>query len=76
MSSVGAAGYCWGGKRCYVFSNLDPNSKVWPVKHCASSFHISAKVVAELAKANEIQAAVMSHPSFVTVDDIKGKSLS
>uniref|UniRef100_A0ACD5U339 Uncharacterized protein n=1 Tax=Avena sativa TaxID=4498 RepID=A0ACD5U339_AVESA len=42
VSSVGAAGYCWG-----------------------------AKVVAELAKANEIQAAVMSHPSFVTVDDIK-----
>ena len=34
----------------------------------------SAKVVAELAKAREIQAAVMSHPSFVTVDDIKGLS--
>ncbi|KAM0902365.1 hypothetical protein ACQ4PT_019395 [Festuca glaucescens] len=42
VSSVGAAGYCWG-----------------------------AKVIAELAKANEIQAAVMSHPSFVTVDDMK-----
>ncbi|XBJ10365.1 hypothetical protein VPH35_015243 [Triticum aestivum] len=42
VSTVGAAGYCWG-----------------------------AKGVAELAKANEIQAAVMSHPSFVTVDDIK-----
>ncbi|VAH07174.1 unnamed protein product [Triticum turgidum subsp. durum] len=42
VSTVGAAGYCWG-----------------------------AKVVAELAKANEIQAAVMSHPSAVTVDDIK-----
>ena len=34
----------------------------------------SAKVVAELAKAREIQAAVMSHPSLVTVDDIKGLS--
>ncbi|KAF0922950.1 hypothetical protein E2562_002187 [Oryza meyeriana var. granulata] len=42
VSSVGAAGYCWG-----------------------------AKVVVELAKAHEIQAAVMCHPSFVTVDDIK-----
>lgn len=42
VSSVGAAGYCWG-----------------------------AKVVVELAKAHEIQAAVLSHPSFVTVDDIK-----
>uniref|UniRef100_A0A0D9WG89 Dienelactone hydrolase domain-containing protein n=1 Tax=Leersia perrieri TaxID=77586 RepID=A0A0D9WG89_9ORYZ len=42
VSSIGAAGYCWG-----------------------------AKVVVELAKAHEIQAAVMCHPSFVTVDDIK-----
>ncbi|KQK06361.1 endo-1,3;1,4-beta-D-glucanase isoform X2 [Brachypodium distachyon] len=42
VSTIGAAGYCWG-----------------------------AKVVAELAKAHEIQAAVMLHPSFVTVDDIK-----
>jgi len=27
----------------------------------------------ELAKAKEIQAAVMLHPSFVSVDDIKGE---
>uniref|UniRef100_A0A0D9WG91 Dienelactone hydrolase domain-containing protein n=1 Tax=Leersia perrieri TaxID=77586 RepID=A0A0D9WG91_9ORYZ len=42
VSSIGAAGYCWGGK-----------------------------VVVDLAKAHEIQAALMCHPSFVTVDDIK-----
>jgi hypothetical protein len=29
-------------------------------------------VVVELVKAHEIQAAVMCHPSFVTVDDMKG----
>lgn len=42
ISSVGAAGFCWG-----------------------------AKVVVELAKVGLIQAAVLLHPSFVTVDDIK-----
>lgn len=34
----------------------------------------SAKVVVELAKGDFIQAAVLAHPSFVTLDDIKGKS--
>ncbi|WOK95976.1 endo-1,3-1,4-beta-D-glucanase-like isoform X1 [Canna indica] len=43
ISSVGAAGFCWG-----------------------------AKVVVELAKSSEIEAAVLLHPSFVTVDDMKG----
>ncbi|WJX96013.1 carboxymethylenebutenolidase [Trifolium repens] len=43
VSSVGAAGFCWG-----------------------------AKVVTELAKSGLVQAAVLLHPSFVSVDDIKG----
>ncbi|KAI5666707.1 hypothetical protein M9H77_16560 [Catharanthus roseus] len=42
ISSIGAAGFCWG-----------------------------AKVVVQLAKSDDIQAGVLLHPSFVTVDDIK-----
>nr|XP_023891731.1 endo-1,3;1,4-beta-D-glucanase-like [Quercus suber] len=42
-SSIGAAGFCWGGK-----------------------------VVVELSKVELIQAAVILHPAWVTVDDIKG----
>ncbi|XP_019164578.1 PREDICTED: endo-1,3;1,4-beta-D-glucanase-like [Ipomoea nil] len=42
ISSIGAAGYCWG-----------------------------AKVVVQLAQSGYIQAAVLLHPSFVNVDDIK-----
>ncbi|KAK4602786.1 hypothetical protein RGQ29_011690 [Quercus rubra] len=38
----------------------------------AAGFCRGAKVVVELAKAELIQAAVLLHPSFVTVDDIKG----
>lgn len=34
--------------------------------------HTAAKVVAELGKSDEIKAAVMLHPSLVTVDDTKG----
>ena len=34
--------------------------------------HLSAKVVVELAKSDDIKAVVLLHPSFVTVDDIKG----
>jgi hypothetical protein len=33
---------------------------------------LAAKVVVELAKSELIQAAVLLHPSFVTLDDIKG----
>ncbi|KAG1371062.1 putative endo-1,3-1,4-beta-D-glucanase [Cocos nucifera] len=42
VSTIGAAGFCWGGK-----------------------------IVAELARCDYIKAAVMLHPAFVTVDDIK-----
>ncbi|KAM4116150.1 hypothetical protein ACJW30_02G028900 [Castanea mollissima] len=38
----------------------------------AAGFCWGAKVVVELAKAEFIQAAVLCHPSFVTLDDIKG----
>ncbi|KAG1371058.1 endo-1,3-1,4-beta-D-glucanase [Cocos nucifera] len=37
----------------------------------AAGFCWGAKVVAELAKSGYIKSAVMLHPSFVTVDDIK-----
>ncbi|KAJ4955904.1 hypothetical protein NE237_012687 [Protea cynaroides] len=37
----------------------------------AAGFCWGAKVVVELGKAGYIQAAVLCHPSFVTVDDIK-----
>ncbi|XP_057956820.1 endo-1,3;1,4-beta-D-glucanase-like [Malania oleifera] len=38
----------------------------------AAGFCWGAKVVVELAKAGYIQAAVLLHPSFVSLDDIKG----
>ncbi|XP_062176980.1 endo-1,3;1,4-beta-D-glucanase-like [Alnus glutinosa] len=38
----------------------------------AAGFCWGAKVVVELAKSELIQAAVLLHPSFVTLDDIKG----
>ncbi|POO02300.1 Dienelactone hydrolase [Trema orientale] len=38
----------------------------------AAGFCWGGKVVAELAKLNSIQATMILHPSFVTVDDIKG----
>ena len=78
MSTIGAAGYCWGGEY-HLFLLLGFCSIVWPLilwrfglLSIVCLLSHSAKVVAELAKAREIQAAVMSHPSFVTVDDIKG----
>lgn len=41
----------------------------------AASFCWGAKVVVELAKSRLIQAAVLLHPSFITLDDIKGVSI-
>lgn len=40
------------------------------------NFYTSAKVVVELSKFELIQAAVLLHPSLVTVDDIKGLNIS
>ncbi|KAF7153861.1 hypothetical protein RHSIM_Rhsim01G0276700 [Rhododendron simsii] len=39
----------------------------------AAGFCWGAKVVVELGKSDYIQAAVLLHPSLVTIDDIKGK---
>ncbi|KAK8457856.1 hypothetical protein SEVIR_3G257300v4 [Setaria viridis] len=39
----------------------------------AAGYCWGAKVVVELSKAQEIQAAVLLHPSFVSVDDMKGQ---
>ncbi|MBA0696644.1 hypothetical protein Goari_003181, partial [Gossypium aridum] len=60
VSSIGAAGFCWGGEYHFITRWLKLNLLI-----------TSAKVVVELAKVALIQAAVMLHPSFVTVDDIK-----
>ncbi|MBA0681434.1 hypothetical protein Goari_023236, partial [Gossypium aridum] len=60
VSSIGAAGFCWGGKYHFITRWLMLGLLI-----------TAAKVVAGLAKDPLIQAAVMLHPSFVTVDDIK-----
>lgn len=56
-------------KNCFIF----------PVKILCEALKLladiracSGKVVAELAKSDHIQAAVLLHPAMVTVDDIKG----
>ena len=40
------------------------------------SYYFSSKVVVELSKVELIQAAVILHPTWVTVDDIKGMDLN
>ena len=40
------------------------------------SYYFSSKVVVELSKVELIQAAVMLHPAWVTVNDMKGMDLN
>ena len=47
--------------------------KVYSAKHGFVSPTILAKGVVDLAKARDIHAAVMLHPSRLAVDDFKGK---
>ncbi|KAJ0697973.1 putative dienelactone hydrolase, alpha/Beta hydrolase [Helianthus annuus] len=56
ITKIGAAGFCWGGKTSFRTILL----------------HLNWLVVVELAKDAEIQFAALLHPSFVTLDDIKG----
>jgi len=39
---------------------------------CNVVFHFSAKTVTGLATANLTQASVLLHPSYITVDDVRG----
>ncbi|CAN1807352.1 unnamed protein product, partial [Linum perenne] len=55
VTAIGAAGFCWGG--------MIPDT----LETCL----YNPKVVVELAKGSYINAGVLLHPSFVTVDDIK-----
>lgn len=65
---------------CHIaFSSLvelyktSPNINVFYslLRHLLLAF-LSAKVTVELTKDSSVQAAVMLHPSLVTVDDIQG----
>ncbi|KAH1116278.1 hypothetical protein GYH30_045952 [Glycine max] len=59
--------------------NSDRPFPAW-IKDCGERTHrmyyifffLSAKVVIELAKSKLIQTAVLLHPSFISLDDIKG----
>lgn len=69
---------CWGGefvvKICDILLSFTTN--IWKCLMHVSYLVLmgsSAKVVVELSKQELVQAAVLLHPSFVTVDDIKGK---
>ncbi|GJN14279.1 hypothetical protein PR202_gb01081 [Eleusine coracana subsp. coracana] len=55
----------FGGLKAYVVGSDDCKAAVVLVSE------VYAKIVVELAKSREIQAAVLLHPTFVTVDDIK-----
>ncbi|CAJ1941220.1 unnamed protein product [Sphenostylis stenocarpa] len=61
VSAVGVAGFCWGGELLYKLTEC----KVF-------SLFLSAKTVTNLGKAKLVQASVLLHPSYITVDDIRG----
>nr|CAB3465313.1 unnamed protein product [Digitaria exilis] len=48
---------------------LESQTPVWPIDKCVLDQN-SAKVAVELSKAYLIEAAVLLHPTFVTVDDM------
>ena len=65
---------CWGGE--FVVKICDTLLSLKCLMHVSYLVLMdgsSAKVVVELSKQELVQAAVLLHPSFVTVDDIKGK---
>lgn len=82
VSAIGAVGFCWGGEFfCFLFSLCFSQTSVTNVTYDISDLCIDivfyvlflAKAVVELAKYdNFLHAAVLCHPSFVTVDDCKG----
>ncbi|KAG6766492.1 hypothetical protein POTOM_030578 [Populus tomentosa] len=69
VSAVGAVGFCWGGRTSFSYVKTviyEWSSLIWYYDF------FSAKVVVELGKSSAfIKAAVLCHPSFVTVDDFK-----
>ncbi|GAU12021.1 hypothetical protein TSUD_196450 [Trifolium subterraneum] len=55
----------FGALNAYITGSPNSNSAVLLISD------VFAKVVTELAKSGLVQAAVLLHPSFVSVDDIK-----
>ncbi|XP_058759282.1 endo-1,3;1,4-beta-D-glucanase-like isoform X1 [Vicia villosa] len=52
-----------------------PNEAFEDAKPVIEALKRKAKTVVELAKSKLIQAAILLHPSFITLDDIKGVSI-
>lgn len=77
FSSIGAAGFCWGGEFSFnkirMWLNLLLISiSIWFIGSGIKLINNAAKPVVDLAKIKSIDAAVLLHASFVTVEDIKG----